>query len=73
MRRVLLLIAVCCVSGPSSFLVVLLLMLILMLAHCPAFICYEQAKFGYQRIVAVGDGATDMEARQPDAANIFIG
>uniref|UniRef100_A0A383WPI7 phosphoserine phosphatase n=1 Tax=Tetradesmus obliquus TaxID=3088 RepID=A0A383WPI7_TETOB len=32
-----------------------------------------KVKFGYQRIVAVGDGATDMEARQPDAANIFIG
>jgi hypothetical protein len=35
--------------------------------------CLKQAKYGYQRIVAVGDGATDMEARQPDAANIFIG
>jgi hypothetical protein len=32
-----------------------------------------QSKYGYKRIVAVGDGATDMEARQPDAANIFIG
>eukprot|EP00882_Tetradesmus_deserticola_P011144 GHRQ01011785.1.p1 GENE.GHRQ01011785.1~~GHRQ01011785.1.p1 ORF type:complete len:269 (+),score=72.87 GHRQ01011785.1:202-1008(+) len=30
-------------------------------------------KFSYDRIVMVGDGATDMEARQEDAANIFIG
>lgn len=32
-----------------------------------------KAKYGYKRIVAVGDGATDAEARQPDAANAFIG
>jgi phosphoserine phosphatase len=32
-----------------------------------------QAKYGYETIVMVGDGATDLEARQPDAANIFIG
>ncbi|KAF8065537.1 hypothetical protein HT031_003138 [Scenedesmus sp. PABB004] len=32
-----------------------------------------KAKYGYERIAMVGDGATDMEARQPDAANIFIG
>eukprot|EP00879_Flechtneria_rotunda_P017585 GHRR01018435.1.p1 GENE.GHRR01018435.1~~GHRR01018435.1.p1 ORF type:complete len:205 (+),score=69.83 GHRR01018435.1:435-1049(+) len=32
-----------------------------------------KARYGYQRIVMVGDGATDLEARQPDAASIFIG
>ncbi|KAF6261422.1 HAD-like domain-containing protein [Scenedesmus sp. NREL 46B-D3] len=32
-----------------------------------------KSKYSYKRIVMVGDGATDMEARQPDAANIFIG
>lgn len=32
-----------------------------------------QRKFGYERIVMVGDGATDLEARQPDAAGLFIG
>jgi soluble P-type ATPase len=32
-----------------------------------------QSKYSYNRIAMVGDGATDMEARQPDAANIFIG
>lgn len=35
--------------------------------------CVAQARYGYERIVMVGDGATDLEARQPDAANIFIG
>ena len=32
-----------------------------------------QKKYGYERIVMVGDGATDLEARTPDAASIFIG
>jgi len=32
-----------------------------------------KAKFGYKTIAMVGDGATDLEARQPDAADIFIG
>lgn len=32
-----------------------------------------QRKFGYRSIVMVGDGATDLEARTPDAAGIFIG
>lgn len=32
-----------------------------------------QKKYGYNRVVMVGDGATDLEARTPDAANIFIG
>eukprot|EP00877_Chromochloris_zofingiensis_P006035 jgi/Chrzof1/1685/Cz10g17070.t1 len=30
-------------------------------------------RFGYKTIVAVGDGATDLEARQPGAADLFIG
>jgi phosphoserine phosphatase len=32
-----------------------------------------QKKHGYSRVAMVGDGATDLEARLPDAANIFIG
>jgi phosphoserine phosphatase len=32
-----------------------------------------QKKHGYRRVAMVGDGATDLEARLPDAANIFIG
>lgn len=32
-----------------------------------------QKTHGYSSIVMVGDGATDLEARQPDAAGIFIG
>lgn len=32
-----------------------------------------QKVHGYSRVVMVGDGATDLEARTPDAANIFIG
>jgi hypothetical protein len=32
-----------------------------------------QKKYGYSRVAMVGDGATDLEARLPDAANIFIG
>lgn len=28
--------------------------------------------FGYERVVMVGDGATDLEARQPGGAEIFI-
>lgn len=29
--------------------------------------------YGYQSVVMVGDGATDLEARQPGGAEIFIG
>ena len=32
-----------------------------------------QKKFGYEKIVMVGDGATDAEARRPGGADIFIG
>lgn len=32
-----------------------------------------QAAYGLRRVVAVGDGATDLEARQPGGAEIFIG
>jgi soluble P-type ATPase len=32
-----------------------------------------QKQHGYSRVVMVGDGATDLEARAPDAAAIFIG
>ncbi|GAB4816696.1 hypothetical protein N2152v2_003742 [Parachlorella kessleri] len=32
-----------------------------------------RAVHGLQRVVAVGDGATDLEARQPGGAEIFIG
>lgn len=32
-----------------------------------------KATHGYKRIVMVGDGATDLEARAPDAAAAFIG
>lgn len=35
--------------------------------------CVLQKKYGYSRVAMVGDGATDLEARLPDAANIFIG
>ena len=31
-----------------------------------------RAAHGYGRVVMVGDGATDMEARQPGGADIFI-
>jgi hypothetical protein len=47
-----------CVFG-----VLLLLLLLLLL----------QQKYGYSRVAMVGDGATDLEARLPDAANIFVG
>lgn len=32
-----------------------------------------QEKYGYNSLVMVGDGATDLEARQPGGAEIFIG
>ena len=32
-----------------------------------------QEQFGFSRLVMVGDGATDLEARQPGGADIFIG
>lgn len=32
-----------------------------------------RAAYGLQRVVAVGDGATDLEARKPGGAEIFIG
>ncbi len=32
-----------------------------------------QAMYGYETIVMVGDGATDLEARRPGAADMFIG
>lgn len=32
-----------------------------------------QAKYGHKVVVAMGDGATDLEARQPGGADIFIG
>ena len=31
-----------------------------------------KAKFGFKTVVMVGDGATDLEARQPGGADIFI-
>ena len=34
---------------------------------------YVQEKHGFSRLVMVGDGATDLEARQPGGADIFIG
>jgi phosphoserine phosphatase len=33
---------------------------------------YLKAKFDYSTVVMVGDGATDLEARQPGGANIFV-
>lgn len=35
--------------------------------------CCTQAKYGYSPIVMVGDGATDLEARQEGGAEIFVG
>ncbi len=32
-----------------------------------------QEKYGFRCLVMVGDGATDLEARQPGGADIFIG
>lgn len=32
-----------------------------------------QAKHGLDTMVMVGDGATDLEARQPGGADLFIG
>lgn len=32
-----------------------------------------QEKYGFSRLVMVGDGATDLEARQTGGADIFIG
>ena len=32
-----------------------------------------QEQHGYRSLVMVGDGATDLEARQPGGAEIFIG
>ncbi len=34
---------------------------------------HVQEKYGYRSLVMVGDGATDLEARQPGGAEIFIG
>ncbi len=34
---------------------------------------YPQDKYGYEGVVMVGDGATDMEARLEGAASLFIG
>lgn len=42
-------------------------------ASALARMCGVQSKYGYKRVVMVGDGATDLEARQPEAADIFIG
>lgn len=33
---------------------------------------FLKQQFGYERVVMVGDGATDLEARQPGGAEIFI-
>ena len=35
--------------------------------------CPEQAQHGFKSLVAIGDGATDLEAAQPGGADIFIG
>ena len=35
--------------------------------------CRAQEKHGYRSLVMVGDGATDLEARQPGGAEVFIG
>ena len=32
-----------------------------------------QEKYDFRRLAMVGDGATDLEARQPGGADIFIG
>ncbi|MCO5552154.1 hypothetical protein L7F22_005664 [Adiantum nelumboides] len=37
-----------------------------------AAIAHLKQKFGYQKLVMIGDGATDLEARQPGGADIFI-
>ena len=34
---------------------------------------HMQEKYGYKTLVMVGDGATDLEARQPGGAEMFIG
>lgn len=39
----------------------------------PAAIRYIKEKYGLERVVMVGDGATDMEARLEGAAELFIG
>lgn len=39
----------------------------------PAAIRHIKATYGYERVVMVGDGATDLEARLDGAASLFIG
>lgn len=36
-------------------------------------VSYLKQKHNYTNVVMIGDGVTDLEARQPDAADIFIG
>jgi hypothetical protein len=48
-------------------------------ASCCQYMCeclcllLLQEKWGYEKIIMVGDGATDMEARLEGAASLFIG
>lgn len=42
-------------------------------AHCLTSVCALQSQFGFESMVMIGDGATDLEARQPGGADIFIG
>ncbi|KAI5075558.1 hypothetical protein GOP47_0009998 [Adiantum capillus-veneris] len=37
-----------------------------------AAIAHLKQKFGYKKLVMIGDGATDLEARQPGGADIFV-
>ena len=41
--------------------------------ECPQVLGLVQAQHGFKELVAIGDGATDLEARQPGGADIFIG
>lgn len=39
----------------------------------PAAITHLRQTFGFSHVVMIGDGATDLEARVPGCADLFIG
>ena len=43
------------------------------MANSASFTFSLQEQFGFKLLVMVGDGATDLEARQPGGADMFIG
>ena len=43
------------------------------LLFVPSYVFHAQAHFGVKSLVMVGDGVTDVEARQPGGADLFVG